>query len=328
MKVGQQRLDQLELKAGRDEDAGDAGVRCEGAASDLLSAVLKGANDRGADGDDAAALADCAIDRLCRGSRDGVTFAVQVDFIEALDAERRECSEPDVKRDARHFDALGGERIKNVWREMEAGRWGSHRSAFARKHSLIAFAIGICIVAANVRRQRHMADEVQDGEEIVYWSKSQQTLAEFAAVEHFGFEFDGTATRGEGEPFANSYFLSGLHERTPGVVGARLGEQNFNLRCGCLSIANRGAMSEKTGGNDAAVVEYNEIAGLEERGKAGEAVVAQCTGGAVHHQHTALAALSGLLLRNQLRQQVDIEVGNAKHCAAFCIFVHDRACLK
>ena len=57
---------------------------------------------------------------------------------------------------------------------------------------------------------------------------------------------------------------------------------------------------------------------MKQRRKLGEACVGESAGCAVHGQHPALAALGGRLLRNQLRRQVEIKVGNT-------LAVHDPA---
>ncbi len=128
--------------------------------------MFQRADDGGADGDDAAAFAGGAIDGVggCSGER--VALAVQADFVDALDAQRGKGAEADVQRDARDFDALRGERVEHLRREVQAGGGRGHRAALAREDGLVALAIRGRIVATNVGRQRHVADAVEDGEEI------------------------------------------------------------------------------------------------------------------------------------------------------------------
>ncbi len=108
MEVGEQRRHKTELKAGRDEDFGRAGVGGElGGAGSLgfRRGRFEGANHRGADGHDAPAFANGAIDGLGRSCGQRVALAMQVDIGNTLDAQRRKRSQADVQRDTRDFYA-------------------------------------------------------------------------------------------------------------------------------------------------------------------------------------------------------------------------------
>ncbi len=52
--------------------------------------------------------------------------------------------------------------------------------------------------------------------------------------------------------------------------------------------------------------------GRSSEGSSAKPGVAKCAGGAIHHQHAALAALRGRLLRDKLWRQVEIEIGDAQ----------------
>jgi hypothetical protein len=60
-----------------------------------------------------------------------------------------------------------------------------------------------------------VADAVQNGEEIGDRGKAEQALAKLAALEHFGFQLDGTGGRRKGETLANADFLSRLDQGAP-----------------------------------------------------------------------------------------------------------------
>ncbi len=64
------------------------------------------------------------------------------------------------------FDALCGQRIEHLWREMQTGCGRGDRPAFVREDCLVAIAICVYIVAMNVRRQRDVADAIQNVEEM------------------------------------------------------------------------------------------------------------------------------------------------------------------
>jgi hypothetical protein len=88
---------------------------------------------------------------------------------------------------------------------------------------------------------------------------------------------------------------------------------------GLLTVAHRGAAGIKPGRDDAAFVQHQQVARVEQRRKIGKARIKQSAVRAAHHQHAALAALRGRLLRNQLDAQIEVEVGNAQtaHPPAF-----------
>ena len=120
MEVGEQGGDETELEAGGDKDLSFAGVGFERTARGLKRAVLQRADDRGTDGDDSAALADCAIDGVSGGGGERVALAVQMDLIDSLHTKRRKGAEAYVESEARDFDAASGERIEDLRGEMQA----------------------------------------------------------------------------------------------------------------------------------------------------------------------------------------------------------------
>ena len=107
MEVGEERADDAEVEAGRDEDVGCRGVRFDRAVSGGPSSSFEGADDCGADGDDPPTLRCGAMNCVCSPGRNGIALAVEMDFVDSLDAERGECAEANVERDARYFDSLG-----------------------------------------------------------------------------------------------------------------------------------------------------------------------------------------------------------------------------
>ena len=78
----------------------------------MKRAVLEGADDRGADGDDAAGFCDGAIDSVGgRGVGERVALAMQADFVELFHAQRREGAEAYMQREARNLNALGSQSV-------------------------------------------------------------------------------------------------------------------------------------------------------------------------------------------------------------------------
>ena len=102
-------------------------------------------------------------------------------------------------------------------REVQAGGGRGHGAAFAGVDGLVALAIAVRIVAADVGRQWGVADAVEDGEEIVDRVEAEQALAEVVAFEDFGFERDCAGGRGKDENFADAYFSAGMDEGAPEI---------------------------------------------------------------------------------------------------------------
>jgi hypothetical protein len=203
-----------------------------------------------------------------------------------------------------------------------------------------------------------MADAVEDGEKIVHRFELQKPLAEFAALHHLSFEYKLAGGRRKYKPFADGNLPTRPHKGAPEVASRcrlrfaashpfrrrkrkgwgtqrlwrhRFGEHHFNAAGWFLVVAEQGTPGVKARRNHAAFVQDQQVAGIEQRGKFGKIRVAQSSGCAIHHQHTALAALGGRLLRDQLRGQVKIEIDNAQASRGIVFFSqvrHARGFLK
>ena len=231
-----------------------------------------------------------------------------MDFVDSLNAERSECAEANVERDARYFDSFGRELFKSSRREVQACGGRGNGTAFAGKDRLIAVAIGTGVLAMDIRRKRGVADPVEHGEEVICraldWSELEQTLAELATLEDFGFKRDGAVRSGEDEALADGNFAAGANEGAPAILADRVKsgfkEHDFDAACRLLSIPDQCAVRVETRRNHAAVVEDEQIARAKMLTKARERIVAECARRAVHDEHAAGAALGWRLLRDQL----------------------------
>jgi hypothetical protein len=132
-----------------------------------------------------------------------------------------------VQREAGNFDAARGERVEDLRSEVQAGGGRGDGAAFAGEDRLVALAVGGGIVAADVGRQRDVADAVERGEKIIDRLETQQALAELAALQHLGFERDGAVGRGKDENLADGDFPSRTDEGAPEVFAGRLGQKDF-----------------------------------------------------------------------------------------------------
>ena len=87
-----------------------------------------------------------------------------------------------MQGDAGDFDAARGERIENLRSEVQAGGGRCYGAALAGVDGLVALAVVGGIVAANVGRQRNVADAVEDGEEIFDRVEAEKARTEVVAL--------------------------------------------------------------------------------------------------------------------------------------------------
>jgi len=191
VKVGEQSADQAELESWGDKDFCCAGVRRERTVGSLKRAVLQRSNDCCADRNDAPAFAYGAIDSSRGSLRQRVAFAVKMYILQSIHAQWSKCTQANMQRDVRNLNAPCGKFIQYVRRHVQSGRGRGHGAAFPRKDCLIALAIAGRIVAANIGRQGHVADAIEHRKKIADWLELKDALAEFAAIQHFRFKFNG-----------------------------------------------------------------------------------------------------------------------------------------
>ena len=269
---------------------------------------------------------------------------MKVNIFQILYSQRRKGAQADMQRNARDLYALCLQRVQHLRSKVKPGCGRCHGAGFPRKNSLIAIAVRIRIVAADVGRERHVADAFEGCEEIFHRLEAKQPLAELPALQHLSLKLDQPRRPRKDKPFADSDLSGRAHESAPkafaswwrigdcGLPGPRigtwgtrhlwnnlLGEQHLDHSGRLLPVAHRGPLRIKPSGNHTAVVQHQHVAGRQQRRKLRKLRIAQKACRAIHDQHAALAARGGRLLRNQLRRQVEVEVGNAQagHPAAF-----------
>ena len=94
-----------------------------------------------------------------------------------------------------------------------------------------------------------------------------------------------------------------------------LGEEDFDAAGGVgrvvLGVGAAGAGGVEASGEDAGVVEDEEIAFAEMGGEVGEVLVGVGAGLAVEHEHAAGAADGGRSLGDEFFGEIEMEVGDA-----------------
>src|SRR5438477_92041 len=79
-----------------------------------------------------------------------------------------------------------------------------------------------------------------------------------------------------------------------------------------------GAMSEKPGGKNSAVVEYQDIAGVQMLGEIPELIISKCPGAPVQHEHSRSRPIRERLLCDEFFRKMKIEVGD-EHVSSILI---------
>jgi hypothetical protein len=203
---------------------------------------------------------------------------------------------------------------EHLRREVEAGGGGGDRAGVAAVDGLVALLVGVGVGAVDVGRQGHVADAAECGKEVRDRGEFKQALAELAALENLGLENGFAGGAGEDEPLADGHLAAGADESAPAVARAcgRSGEHDLDAAGGPLALADKGAVGKEARGDDAGVVEHEQVAGTELGGKRGEEAVVDGAGGAVEEHHAAGTADLGRGLRDEFLGEVVVEVGDAQ----------------
>ncbi len=96
-----------------------------------------------------------------------------------------ECSQPNVQRDFRGFNATFFDSSQNLGREVQTCGRGSRRALRASVDGLIALAVRRLILAGNVRRQRDVADAFEGTKEIGHRKEADTAFSEAAPEDYF-----------------------------------------------------------------------------------------------------------------------------------------------
>jgi hypothetical protein len=149
---------------------------------------------------------------------------VKVDIFQPFYANRLESSQANVEGDGLDLDIVLFQMSEDLGGEVKASRGGGGRAEVLREDRLVAIAVLWAVVAVNVRRERHVADFVEDSVKILRRGKPECAFAEFAGTEDFRFEerlgFGGGV---EEEVFAGLNFSAGADEGAPVIFGKLLG---------------------------------------------------------------------------------------------------------
>ena len=155
-----------------------------------------------------------------------------------------------------------------------------------------------------------MADAVDYFQEILVRVELDEAQAVVAA-----FDDRSLQTFGELDLLADAQLAAGPHQCFPALrFGANLlDEQDLDQPADLLSGGGRvdsGASPEQARRQHARVVEHEPVACPEKARQVAKAAILPTAWDAVDDQHAAVIALLQGLLRNQIRRQVKVEIGN------------------
>ncbi len=102
-----------------------------------------------------------------------------------------------------------------------------------------------------------------------------QPVAEFSALQHFGFERNLAVRGGKDKAFTDGDFAAGAHQRVPPVVAHGLGEHHFDAAGWLFLFATQGSPCVEARRNHPAVIEDEQIAFAQQGREFAEVAVAQ-----------------------------------------------------
>lgn len=192
-------------------------------------------------------------------------------------AQRLERAGTDVQRDQRGAYTARGQRRHQRRIEMQARSRRRYRTGLAREDTLVALAVGGRRCAADVGRQRHAAEAVEELER----RRGQRHAPQLAlAREHLQRAAGGS----DGQPGADRLVRRELHQRLVTCQGAL--QQD-------LHPPARGLGTEQPCGDDARVVEHQQVAGPQALGQIAQGAVSNRTAGAIEQQQATGRAGGG-----------------------------------
>src|SRR2546427_11328547 len=111
------------------------------------------------------------------------------------------------------FQTLCAEAVENFPGEVQPGGRSGHSAGLLCENSLVALTVGGLIGAINVRRQRHVAQALERGVEVLPGMKAERTLSEFSAADDFCFQ----PALSKDHAFARRQLPSRMNQRFPNV---------------------------------------------------------------------------------------------------------------
>ena len=222
-------------------------------------------------------------------------LCVETDVFQLLRPNGLEGAKSDVEGNGFNLNPLCFELVENLRSEVKASGRGRGASDLMGEDSLIAVAVFEVVVPMDVRRERHVAYFVEDGMEVRGRRETQSAFAELCRCQDLSFEKGlGLINGMEEQALTGLDFAARANEGGPLVRGKLLREKDFNAasrvwRAGLRLLAT-GANCIESSRKNAAIVEDQQIAGVQNLGEIAKKIVVVAAGGAVEDQHAAATA--------------------------------------
>lgn len=261
----------------------------------------------GSDGDDAASGGFGAVDGGGRLGGEGESFLVHAVVGEAVGLHREEGACPDMQGEMGGFDAAGLELLKDPWGEVEAGRGCGYGPGVPGVDRLVSLPVGLrggTFGTLDVGGQGQLAVEGSEVEDVGFEAELAMSLVVLG--EDSGRKWGGRGTKVEEGAWADPF--SRAEEGPPGPGRGFLEEEDFNGAADAATPVH--FSSPEPGGDDLGVVEDEEIPGVEMVEEGAELGEGPGAGRPVEDQQSGCIPFRSRMLRDQLRRQVKIKVGN------------------
>jgi hypothetical protein len=226
---------------------------------------------------------------------------------DAVCLHREEGPGPDMQGEMGGFDAPGLEFVKDAWGEVQPCRGRGHGPGVPRVDGLVSLPVGVgggTFGALDVGRQGQLAVEGGEVEDVGFEAELAMSLVVLG--EDSGRKWGGRGTKVESGPGA--YPFSRAQEGPPGPRRGFLEEEDFDSTAGRATPVH--FSPPEAGGDDLGVVEDEEIAGMEMVEEGAEMGEGSGAGRPVEDQKSGRIPFRSRMLCNQLRRQVEIEIGN------------------
>src|SRR5712692_2254345 len=170
------------------------------------------------------------------------------------------------------FQTLCAEAVENFPGEVQPGGRSGNGAGLLCENGLVALTVGGLIGAINVRRQRHVAQALERGVEVLPGMKAERALSEFSAADDFGLQF----ALAKHHALARGQFPSRMNQRFPNVRLQLTSQQDFDWRAqefalharllGGRLCANPRAASQQTSRDDSRrIYDYHLVAAEQVR---------------------------------------------------------------
>ena len=221
---------------------------------------------------------------------------MHVVIFDALHAHRLEGAGAHVQGDEGGAHALFGDLAHQLFIEVQAGGGRGHGAGALRIDRLIALAVGAFVGAVYIRRQRHVADAVEQWQHLFGEAQLEQRVV---ARDHLGF---AAAVDQQLGAWLGRLARAHVGEHAMAVEHA-LDED--------LQLAAGGLLAEQSGRDHPGVVEHHQIARAQVLEQVGELAMRERAGGPVEGQQPAAAPFSQWMAGDQGIWKLKGEIGDA-----------------